>query len=43
LPQQEFSILPNLSGNNLTLAVVGVFLFVAAISIAMAVKHRRKP
>src|SRR6266568_3304138 len=43
LPQQEFSILPNVSGINLTLAVVGVFLFVAAISIAMAVKHRRKP
>ncbi len=42
VPEQEFSVLSNLTGNHLTLAVVGVFLFVAAVSIAMAVKHRRK-
>ncbi len=42
LPTQQFSILPNLTGNNLALALGGVFLFVAAVVIAMAARKRTR-
>src|SRR5216684_3450868 len=42
LPTQQFSILPNLTGNHLALALGGVFLFVAAVVIAMAARKRTR-
>src|SRR6266852_440050 len=38
VPTQQFSILPNLTGNTLALALGGIILFLVAVAIAMAAR-----